>query len=194
KPVASCILEKGNDMTRRTATTRTALVTLGLASLAACIVNLSFSMDKPGVHLVTDPGATSLSDQKILVDLADYKEITDHKDNIKSLDLDYVDVTISAVGAGNTAHTITGTVALRKNLTDPAANDIQVGSLSALPIQVNTQVRIEGSPALDAFLLQQLQTAGKFYVIVSGSVDHGVADVTVDLNIHASLGYETGVL
>jgi len=25
-------------------------------------------------------------------------------------------------------------------------------------------------------------------------VDHGVADVTVDLNIHASLGYETGVL
>jgi hypothetical protein len=180
-------------MTRRTAI-RTTLVTLGLATLAACIVNLSFSMDKPGVPLKTDPGVKTLSEQKILVDLADYKEITDHKDNIKSLDLDYVDVTIANVNPSNTASTVSGTLALRKNLTDPAANDIPVGQLSALPIQQNNQVRIQGSPALDAFLLQQLQSAGKFYVIVSGSVDHGVADVVVDLNIHASLGYETGIL
>ena len=180
-------------MTRRTAT-RTTLVTLGLATLAACIVNLSFSMDKPGVALKTDPGVTHLSQQTILVDLGDYKEITDHKNDIKSLDLDYLDVTITQLGAGNTAHTVSGTLALRKNMGDPPANDIQVGTLNALPLTVNNTQRIQGTPALDAFLLQQLQSAGKFYVVVSGSVDSGVADVTVDLNIHASLGYETGIL
>ena len=79
-------------MTRRIAT-RTTLVTLGLATLAACIVNLSFAMDKPSVALKSDAGTTNIAEQKILVDLGEYKEITDHKDNIKSLDLDYVDDT-----------------------------------------------------------------------------------------------------
>jgi hypothetical protein len=30
-------------------------------------------------------------------------------------------------------------------------------------------------------------------VIVTGSIDHGVADVTVDLNLHASMGYDAGL-
>ena len=30
---------------------------------------------------------------------------------------------------------------------------------------------------------------GKFYVVVSGSIDHGAADVVADLNLHASIGY-----
>jgi hypothetical protein len=179
-------------MNRRTAT-RTTLVTLGLATLAACIVNLSFAMDKPGVVLKSDAGLKTITEQKILVDLGEYKEITDHKDNIKSLDLDYVDITITAVGSGNTAGTVTGTVTLRKNLGDPATSDIAVGSLNAVPLTVGTTRRINGSPALDAFLLQQLQSVGKFYVIVSGSIDKGVADLTVDLNLHASLGYDTGI-
>jgi hypothetical protein len=173
--------------------TRTTLVTLGLATLAACIVNLSFAMDKPGVALKTDPGVQTIPEQKILVSLGDYKEITDHKDSIKSLDLDYVDITITAVGPTNTAHTVTGTVSLRKNATDPAANDIPVGSLNAFAIQQDAKLRIQGTPQLDAFLLQQLQSAGTFYVVVSGSVDQGAADATVDLNIHASIGYDTGI-
>jgi len=173
--------------------TRTTLVTLGLASLAACIVNLSFSMDKPSVALKSDPGTTNISQQAILVDLGDYKEITDHKDNIKSLDLDYVDITITAIGPANTAHSVSGKVTLRKNLTDPATSDIDVGALNAVAIVLNQTTRIQGTPALDAFLLQQLQSAGKFYVIVSGSIDNGVADVTLDLNLHASMGYDTGI-
>ena len=179
-------------MTRRTAT-RSTLVTLGLATLAACIVNLSFAMDKPGVILKSDAGTTSVSEQTILVDLGQYQEITDHKNSIKSLDLDYVDVTITAVGADNTASTVTGTVTLRKNLSDPPANDIPVGTLSAFSLQQGQTTRISGTPALDAFLFQQLQDVGKFYVVVSGSIDHGVADVTLDLNLHASIGYDAGI-
>jgi hypothetical protein len=179
-------------MNRRNAT-RTTLVTLGLASLAACIVNLSFAIDKPGVAIKSDPGVQTLTQQKILVDLGEYAEVRDHKNSIKSLDLDYLDVTVTAVGGGNSAATVTGTVTLRKSLTDPPANDIPVGSLTAFQILQGKSVRIQGTPALDAFLLQQLQDVGKFYVIVSGSIDHGVADLTVDLNLHASIGYDAGV-
>lgn len=178
-------------MNRRIAT-RSALVTLGLLTLAACVVNLSFAMDKPGVVLKT-AGATSVSQQSILVNLADYKEITDHKDNIKSFDLDYVDVTITAVDPSNTASNVSGTITLRKNLTDPPANDIVVGQVTALPIAVGQTTRISGKPELDAFLLQQLQSAGQFYAIVNGNVDHGAANVTVDLNLHVSIGYDAGV-
>ena len=179
-------------MDRRNAT-RTTLVTLALLTLAACVVNLSFTMDKPGIVLKSAGGAISVS-QSILVNLADYKEVTDHKDNIKSLDLDYVDVTITAKDPSNTATTVSGTVALRKTLTDPPANDIQVGTLTALPLTVGQTQRITGTPALDAFLLQQLQSAGSFFVIVNGAIDQGVANVTVDLNLHASIGYDAGIL
>ena len=179
-------------MNRRNAT-RTVLVTLGLLTLAACVVNLSFAIDKPGIVLKSEPGATSIS-QRILISLADYKEVTDHKDNIKSLDLDYVDVTLTAKDPSNTATTVTGTVSLRKLATDPAANDIAVGSLTAFPLKVGQTVRISGTPALDAFLLQQLQSAGQFYVIVNGAIDpSSVANVTLDFNLHVSIGYDAGL-
>ena len=178
-------------MTRRNAT-RTTLVTLGLLTLAACVVNLSFAIDKPGTVLKSD-GTTSIAQQSILVNLADYKEITDHKNNIRSLDLDYIDVTLTAKDASTTANTVTGTVALRKTLTDPPASDIQVGSLTAFPLLVGQKLRISGTPALDAFLLQQLQNAGQFYVIVSGAIDSGAANVTVDMNLHVSIGYDAGL-
>ena len=179
-------------MTRRIAT-RTTLVTLGLATLAACIVNLSFAMDKPMVAIKSDAGTTNIGEHKILVDLGEYPEITEHKGNIKSLDLDFVDVTITSVGSGNTASTVNGKVTLRKNLTDPASADIAVGTLTAFQLQQGKTVRINGTPQLDQFLFEQLQNAGKFYVVVSGSIDHGAADVVADLNLHASIGYDAGI-
>jgi hypothetical protein len=178
-------------MTRRTAT-RTALVTLSLLTLAACVVNLSFSMDKPGILLKSDAGMKTLTEQPILVNLADYKEITDHQANIKSLDLDYLDITVKTVNSGNTATSVSGTVVLRQDLADKA-HDVAVGSIPPTAIAQNSKVHIAGTPLLDAFLLKQLQTAGHFYVIVSGTIDHGVADAIVDVTLHASIGYDAGL-
>lgn len=178
-------------MKRRTAT-RTALVTMGLLTLAACVVNISFEMKKP-VAVQTPAGVTAFS-QNVLVDLADYKEITDHKDSIKSFDLESVDATISAKNAPNKATKVSGTLVLRQVLTD-AAHDVPVGSITDLLIEVGQSVKIPGSPALDAFLLQQLQSAGKFYaVITNGSLQGGAADVVLDLNLHVSIGYDAGIL
>jgi hypothetical protein len=178
-------------MNRRTAT-RTALAVAAVATLAACVVNLSFDMKK-SVQVQTNAGVTSYS-QNVLVALSDYKEITDHKDNIKSFDLDSVDATVSGLGPNNHATKVSGTLVLRKVLTDDPANDIPVGSFTNVSVQVGQSVNIKGTPALDAFLLQQLQTAGTFYaVITNGNVD-GQADVTLDLTMHVSIGYDAGLL
>jgi hypothetical protein len=126
------------------------------------------------------------------VDLANSKEITDHKDNIKSLDLDYVDVTITRVNASNKATVLNGNLALRRHLADPPANDVKVGDLVNFAITANNTVRIKGNPALDAFLLEQLHNGGTFYVMANGTVD-GAADLVLDLNLHASIGYDSGM-
>lgn len=171
--------------------TRTALSTLCLLTLAACVVNLSFSMKKT-VAVQTQAGATNFS-QSVLVNLSDYKEITDHKDNIKSFELGSVDATVASLGPANQAQHVSGTLVLRKVLTD-SSNDVPVGAISNLPVAVGQTVSIKGTPALDAFLLQQLQQAGTFYaVITNGSVD-GAADLTLDLNLHVSIGYDAGVI
>jgi len=180
-------------MNRRTAT-RTAIVTLGLLTLAACVVNLSFTMDNPGIVLKSAGASSTIQEQLFLVDLSTSKEITDHKDNIKSLDLDYMVITITAKDPSSTASTVTGTVTLRRNIGDPPANDIAVGTLTAFPLQVGSTTQINGTPTLDAFLFQQLQSVGKFYVVVNGALDHGVVNVTTDFNLHASIGYDAGIL
>lgn len=167
---------------------RIALVLL-TATLAACVVNLSYTMSK--TVPVQSAGAGSIS-QSIAVNLADYKEVTDHKDNIKSLDLDYADVTVASVGPSNTAQTLNGAVRLKQNLTDTADQAVLVGQVSNFVIAQGTTRRLVGSPVLDAFLLNQLHQSGTFYVIVDGTVD-GRADVVLSIDLHASMGYETGL-
>jgi hypothetical protein len=173
--------------------TRTALVTIGLATLAACVVNLSFEMKKT-LAVKSNPSAPTTISVAQLIALSDYKEITDHKNNITSLDLDYAQATVTAVNPGNTATKVTGSLKLRKTfLPSTPPDDIKVGDLTNFPINVvGSTVKLNGNPTLDAFLLQQLQTAGTFYAVIDGTVD-GVADLIVDVNMHASIGYDAGL-
>jgi hypothetical protein len=172
--------------------TRTVLVTIGLATLAACVVNLSFEMKKT-FAVTSNPAAPTTISVAQLVDLSQYKEITDHKSSIKSLDLDYAEATVTSINAStNRATKVSGSLKLRKVLTDPPANDIKVGDLTNFPIVVGSTVKLNGNPTLDAFLLQQLQSAGTFYAVIDGTVD-GVADLVLDVNLHASIGYDAGL-
>lgn len=176
-------------MTRRPAT-RTALVTIGLLTLSACVVDLSFDVKKSVA--VQTAGAAAFS-QNVLVNLSDYKEITDHKDNIKSLSLQSLDATVATVNSGNKATKVSGTLVLRKVLTDSSA-DLIVGNINDLPVAVGQKVTIKGTPALDAFLLQQIHDAGTFYVVVKDGTVDGAADAVVDLTLHVSIGYDAGIL
>jgi hypothetical protein len=170
---------------------RTALVTLGLCTLAACIVNLSFDM--PKTFTVQSAASVTTVSQTQHVSLSDYKEINDHKNNIKSLDLDSADVTVTKVYSDNAATVVNGTVTLKKNAADAAETPVLVGTLTNFATVQNTTVRLPGSPALDAFLLQQLQTAGSFDVIVDGTINSAPAHLDLTVLMHASLGYDTGL-
>ena len=174
-------------MSRR-ASARLALVAI---ALAACVVNLSFDMDQSGLDIQAPAGPLSKS---VLVDLGSYTDVRAHLKDIKSLDLEYLEVIITDVRPTNAATTMSLTVSLRRSLTDPPASDItvKVGDLQSFPIAPASRGRLVGNPELDAFLLDRLHDGGKFYVVLSGTTD-GKTDLVVDVNLHASMGYETGL-
>jgi len=175
-------------MSRR-ASARLALVAI---ALAACVVNLSFDMDQSGLDILA-PSQGSLS-QSVLVDLGSYNDVRAHQKDITSLDLEYVDVTITDIRLANAATTLSLSVSLRKSLTDPPASDVsvKVGDLQNFMVKQSETRRVVGNPELDAFLLDRLHDGGKFYVVLSGTTD-GKTDLVVDVNLHASMGYETGL-
>jgi hypothetical protein len=177
-------------MTRRSFA-RSAAAIGSLALLSACIVNLSFEMKKT-FAVQSDPTVPTSVAQNQLIDLSQYAEVAAHKDQIKSLDLDYADATVTAIGPGNKATRLSGSLKLRLSLSDKD-HDIKVGDLSNVAVALGSTVRINGTPEIDAFLFQQLQAQGKFYAVIEGSVD-GQADLALDVNLHASIGYETGGL
>jgi len=160
---------------------------LGLLALTACIVNLTFDMKK-SLPLQTQPGATAVS-QNVLLDLSQYSEITDHKAQIRSLDLDYAEVTVGKINAANAATTISGTLKLRRTLS--GSPDVTVGTVD-LAIVNGTTKRLNGTPELDAFLLQQLHEQGTFYAVLDGTAD-GAADFILDVDLHASIAYDAGL-
>ena len=67
---------------------RLALAAVGLAVLAACVVNLSFDMNQPNLPLQSQAqGAVA---QNIPIDLNSYPDVKSHQKDINSLDLDSV--------------------------------------------------------------------------------------------------------
>ena len=176
-------------MKRRTF--RTALALAGLCTLAACVVNLSFDMQK-SVAVASAGTATSVS-QTQLVNLSDYREIQDHKDSIRSLDLDSADVTVQTINARNRALVVNGTMQVRKSLSDPNETPVTVGTLTNFSLAQGSTVHLPGSPALDAFLFQQLQNGGAFYVVVQGALDQAPIDVVLSVTMHSNMGYDAGL-
>jgi hypothetical protein len=162
---------------------------LAIAALAACVVNLTFDMDQRGLPMIT-AGSGAIS-QSALVDLGSYDDVRSHRNDIRSLDLESVDVTITEVKTDNTAKLLTMTLTLRKLLTDPPGNDVKIGDLAAFQVLPNGTRRIGGNPQLDAFLLERVHDGGTFYLVVAGSTD-GKTDLVMDVNLHASMGYDTG--
>src|SRR6266446_2464843 len=103
---------------------------LAAVCLAAFVVNLSVDMDQPGVQLVTAaPGVASTS---TLIDLGNSNDIRTHRNDIRSLDLESLDVTITEVKQDNLAHNLSGTLTLRRDLGDPST-EVKVGDLQSFP-------------------------------------------------------------
>ena len=171
---------------------RIAVSTLGLCTLAACVVNIAIDMQK-NIVIQTDAVTTSVN-QTQTISLNDYPDYVNHKQNVKSLDLDSADVTVASVDPSNKATKVSGSLKLRQNCSDNPANDVTVGTpLSNFPLTVNSTIKLPGSPELDTFLMNQVNGSGTFCVVVSGNIDAAPVDVTLSVTLHASLGYDTGL-
>src|SRR5689334_13734388 len=125
----------------------TGALLLALCTLAGCVVNLAFDMQRT-VAVASSGGATSVS-QSQLVNLSDYKEIRDHQGSIQSLDLDSVDITAQTVNPANRATLVNGTVSVRKSLNDANETPVPVGTLSNFKVSQGSTAHLPGSPALD---------------------------------------------
>jgi hypothetical protein len=169
---------------------RTLIALLALAPLAACVVNVSFDIDKQFELATTVSGAIS---QTQAVDLSQYSAVTDHKGNIKSLDFDSATLSVLSVNSGTTATTFSGTLVLRSS-TAPTdgSQDVPVGTLTNFAISQGSTVTLPGTPQLDAFLLTEVQGAGTFSAILTGTVD-GATNIVLNVDITAGLGYDSGL-
>ena len=172
-------------MKRNFRSARLPLALLGAAVLAACVVSVDFSMDK---DLAVDAPATSVS-QTVPVDLGQYKEVQDHKGNVDHLNFNSADISVTAIGAGNKATTVTGKVAVRgPGFAADGSQDILVGQLNGFAIASGAKVHLPGNAALDKFLMDTLKGNGQFSAGVSGATD-GEAHFTLHAKINANLGY-----
>src|SRR2546426_10844725 len=169
---------------------RLALAAVGLVAIAACVVNLSFDMNQPGLVLQTQSsGAVS---QSILVALNSYPDVSSHQKDIQSLDLDAVDATITSVNSpANQAQKLQLTLALRKDLSDPPANDVKIGDLANFLVVPNSTRRIQGNPAVDAFLLERFQNGGEVFLLLSRPTAKATG-LVLSVNLQARIGDAPG--
>jgi hypothetical protein len=178
-------------MTRRAP--RLVLLTLAVCAIAACVVNISFDMQK-NLVVQTDNVTTSVN-QTQAINLNDYPDFKNHKGNVKSLDLDSADVTVATIDPSNHATKVSGTVKLRQSCDAVSATNVEVpvGTLTNFPITAGSTTKLPGNAQLDTFLMNQVNGAGTFCVIVAGSIDAAPVNVTLAVTLHASLGYDTGL-
>ena len=168
-------------------TVRRHAIALSCLALAACVVNLSFDLDQPGLVLQTSGPQTFTTN--ILVDLGNSSDIRAHQNEIRSLDLDSLDVTITAVNPNNLATNLTATLWLQRQQGDPL---VKIGDIPSFAVALHAQRRLNGTPEVDAFLLERLHDGGKFYFVATGTTDNRT-DLVMDVTLHASMGYETGL-
>jgi hypothetical protein len=173
-----------------TRTLRNLLGATCLLAVVACAVDIAFDMTRDIPVDATGASVNSVVD----VDLAQYQVVQDHKGNVQALQLQSVDVKVTAINTTtNKATSVSGTLSLRPFGAIDATQDVAVGTLTAVPIVLLTKVTLPGSAALDAFLLQQIKGDGKFKAVISGSTAGGEAHLTINALMHASMSYGTGL-
>jgi hypothetical protein len=166
------------------------LAGLFVAALAGCVVNLAFDMPQ---DLQID-GTGGTLNGTFNFDLSQYPEVTQHSSNVQSLSFQSLDATVTTVKSGNTATSISGTLALRPGGATDSSQDVKVGTISNLAITQGQTFHLQGSPALDTFLLSTVKGNGKFSLVISnGVVTGGDVHLVLHVVVHADLGYGTGV-
>ncbi len=132
---------------------------------------------------------TDTATATVLYDLTSVPAIAqDGAAKVTSLKCDSVVAMITELDPANKASSMTLTLALRGQSAPPdGSKDVQLGSLGPILLIAGVDGPIQGSPDVDAFLLNTLKNdGGKFYVLLSGTGD-GEPHFTVDVTLNGEV-------
>jgi hypothetical protein len=157
-----------------------------LLALTACTATVPLDVSRE-VTLQSPAGAFS---SQQAVDLSTAGEVWSRRDKIDAVSVDEIVATVVSVGAGHQAASTSLAVAFRADgAPADGSRDLHAGTLSNLSLAAGQSVRIPGSAALDAFLLDALKGSGRFTVLGSGSLA-GAANAVIRIELKGSAAYK----
>lgn len=166
---------------------RLTLVAALLPVLTACTATVPLDVTRQ-VALDAPAGGGFSSTQAF--DLSTVPAVWSRRDHIDAVSIDEVTATVTSVGPGNQASSVSIAVALRADgAPEDGSQDLQVGTLADLPLAQDASVTVPGSAALEAFLLGVLHGSGRFSAIASGSLP-GPTHAVVEVSLKGSAVYK----
>ena len=156
-----------------------------LLALPACTAIIPIDVTRD-VDLLSPVGAF---DTAKVVDLTTEADLWSHRNEVDSVSVDDITVTVVSVAADHQATSATLRLAFRPAGAADAGQDLQVGAFDRLAFVPGAVVTLHGSAALEAFLDGVLHGSGQFTALASGTVD-GQADAVLRIGLKGSLAYK----
>jgi len=171
-------------MTRLDALTSALLALLASLALAACGGTVDFSVDK---LLDVDTNVNSGHALAGYDLAASAGSAWKQRSHISSVSITEADATVTAVGAGNAATTVSGAVwLLPEGATSTSdAGAVPVGDWTGQPVEVGTTISLQLSQELNDFVRNAFKGSGKFSVYTEGT---GASGARVVCTLHVVLG------
>jgi len=164
---------------------RLALAAAALPLLAACNAILPIDLARE-VPLVAPAGPFSKVEA---IDLTTESGLWSYREKVDAVSLDEVSATVLSVAAGHQAGSVDLTLSFRpEGAPADGSADLRVGTLRDLPLVPGGAAAIQGSAALDQFLLDVLRGSGGFSAVATGSLD-GAADAVLEIRLVGSVTY-----
>ena len=161
-------------------------IAAALPLLAACTAVVPVDLRRE-VRLESPGGAFSAQQE---IDLTTVSAVWSRRDDVDAISVDELQATVTWVGAGHQAAAVSLAIAFRpEGAPADGSRDVQAGTLDHLPFQVGSAVTLQGTPALDAFLLEALHGSGRFTAVASGTLDDA-ANAVIELHLVGSASYQ----
>jgi len=165
---------------------RLAIAAAALPLLTACTAIIPIDIARE-VALRSDGGAFAAEQ---VVDLSTSDALWSHRANVDAVSLDEVRATVLSVAAGHRAGAVDLALRFRpEGAPADGSADLVVGTLRGLAFVEGETATLQGSAALDDFLLSVVQGSGRFSAFVSGTLD-GPADAVIEVRLLGSLAYK----
>jgi hypothetical protein len=171
------------------------MTSLRLALIAAVVPLLSACTAIVPVEVAQEvtlasPGGDFATSQ--VVDLSTQPSVWSRRNSVDAVSVDEITATVVSLGTGHLASSVSLDLAFRADgAPADGSQDLRLGTLSGLPFAVGASVRLPGSAALDAFLLDALQGSGKFTALATGNLT-GAANAVLELSLKGSAAVKVG--